>query len=159
MQSLEPGPDPQTALKVGAARDLGAGCLGCLFGPLVVVGLIMFGVAARSPNSTSAARTPAPQENVEDLVARIDHGPGASREVVAQSGNLLTTLDSRCGQDRMMVSDIAVKGSQLVKQDYGRTVTVFEFLRELEKATRSLLGPATDCASVAAPLVVLLGRP
>ncbi len=56
-----------------------------------------------------------------------------------------------------MISDMAVRATQLIRDDYGVDVKVLALLQGLDRATSSL-SSGTDCVPILATLIPLMGQ-
>ena len=100
--------------------------------------------------------SPVETQSTEALLAQIDeNGRTPSAAAVRRYGRLLDTLDSRCTDRRSMLGDMAVRATQLVKEDSGKTVKVLEVLEGMVEGTAGLR--SVECAQYFAALIVLIG--
>lgn len=68
---------------------------------------------------------------------------------------LLNTLRQRCMESRRKIGDIAVRSTQLIERDYGKSVTARRMLEEMELATQGFTD--RSCASITATLIPMIG--
>ena len=95
-------------------------------------------------------------QNTETLLARIDSNERTpSTTVVRRYGRLLDRLDLRCTDGRSMLGDMAVRATQLVKEDSGKTVKILEVLEVMVEGTVGLR--SVGCAQYFAVATVLIG--
>ncbi len=140
------------SFKVGTALSLGLLCA------------IPAACTEEAPSSRTLQRqtaqrvTVTSRSSVDMQAAMIDQGsPVVPTIVVARYTSVLDRLDRRCSQGRTMISDMAVRATQFVRDDYGVDVKVLAMLRGLDRATSSL-SSGTDCAPILATLIPLMGQ-
>lgn len=129
-----------------------------LVGILVWLGLYAAATGTRSPSpSPRPSPQPAAPATIEENLARIDLGERSpSSQQVQPYRRLLGTLEGRCTEERTMIGDMATRATQLIEENYDRSVTTRRVLEELESATRGLA--PTDCSSILAPLITMIGE-
>lgn len=111
------------------------------------------------PISSVAAQSVSVTDNSppEVLLAFIDTNQNpVPQRLVNQYADLLDTLNPRCTERRSMISDMAVRATQLLEDDYGTSVSVRFFLRQLRDATEGI--PRRECSELVAALIVMIGE-
>lgn len=92
---------------------------------------------------------------VEAKLALIDTGSAAVQtSLVRRYATLLDTLAGRCDEDRTMVSDMAVRSTEMIKEQSGRQVKVRTILEETVAATVGQR--SVKCSSIMAAVAVMI---
>ena len=141
----------------GKKKDKGIG-----WGPGCLVILALFGVFAIMDQSEVriSPRDVLVTEGspMEVLLASIDErSPVVPRSVVAVYAAFLTRIGARCSESRKRIGDMAARTTELIKDNYGREITVLTVLRELDVATSPPVEPGQNCTELLGLLVPRLG--
>ncbi len=91
---------------------------------------------------------------VAEKLAVIDGNQGREAEYTQR----LTTLTRKCGEPQMSVSDIAVRGTQVMQEKRGVSMSSLEFLDAMDDAIPDEATGAVNCTEIAAVLVAITGQ-
>ena len=138
------------SFKIGTALALGLLC---------AIAAACTGEAPRTAQRQTAQTARVTSRSSVDMqAAMIDQGsPVVPPIVVARYTSVLDRLDRQCSQDRTMISDMAVRATQFIRDDYGVDVKVLAMLQGLDRAASSRPS-GTDCAPILATLIPLMGQ-
>lgn len=114
--------------------------------------LVVGAVACDEDGATAQPST------IDSQLASIDAGTRIEADdarVTPYSG-ILDILEVRCAEPRRGVGDLAVFSREKLRDDYGKSVTVWEMLDAARVAT-SDLDQTVGCAEIFAALILLTG--
>lgn len=77
------------------------------------------------------------------------------RSLEAVYDDLLDSTDSNCPEGRQKISDMAVKTTQFLEEDYGKDVSARRVLEELKAASEG--GSPRPCSELLSALTVMIG--
>ena len=128
-------------------------------GKLIV--LVVFGVFIYSLFSTEdTTNRPAAQSasalpvSVAQKLAAIDNN--GSR--VSEYDALLDSLTGKCQESRIGVSDVAVRGTQVMMEEKNISISAMELLQAMDKSIPNDSTLNLKCAEIAASLIVMTDR-
>ncbi len=109
------------------------------------------------PRRAAPTTTAAPSIGYKVAVIDGENPSGESDVSVILLNGLLREIARRCADaDAEGVADYAVTARRLLKEDYGREVTVYTVLTGLDAGTAGQTG--LNCAEIAAAFVTIAGR-
>lgn len=95
-----------------------------------------------------------PEPSLAEKLAVID---GESRSAAPQYDRLLSSLDQKCEEGQVDISDQAVRGTQIIHEQAGKSVKAREMLQAMDESIPSGMA-GMRCVEVAAAVVTLLSR-
>lgn len=104
-----------------------------------------------SPAVTSAM-------TVDEQISALEHGSmNPPRELVRRFTRALDRAERKCTQSRRMVSDMAVKGQEILVEGGRPDVRLIEIVEGIDRAVPAEMAPA-DCAEIIGAVVAMMVR-
>ena len=118
----------------------------------VLIGALAFWYFSGDSDSPSTRTSTTANLTVAQKLALIDSNQGHE----AEYDRLLDSLVTKCGEERIGVSDTAVRGTQVMKDKRNVTMSALEFLIAMDGAIPPEAAP-TNCNEIAAAFITLTG--
>ena len=95
------------------------------------------------------------QNTVEEKMALID-GNYPNKTKITRYRYLLNTLEKKTGDTKERIGDMTVKSQEILREDYGREITLLDLLEGVNKSIPST--SKMPYANVIAAYIMIIGR-